>query len=243
MKRVFLFVLVFICAFSLFAQQNEVGAPNPAEIGVTAANQGQSLKEVSVDKFEMDGYWISHISPDNGYTASRLFTSAGPIAKEPLEAEEQFSIEEKYVFGTRIDFIHRGHTSVYFRPQRAIPIEGITKTISLWVAGRNFNHDLYLLVRDYFGREFELFVGRLNFPGWKKLTVAIPPQADDGRNGIVQRNYHYFNKMGIMVSGLMIKVDPTEAYGSYYVYFDDMRAWTDIFTENNRDEDDMVDSW
>jgi hypothetical protein len=243
MKRIILLVLVFACALPLFAQNDVIGDPDPSGIGVAAPNQGQSLKEVSVDKFEMDGYWSSYISPDNGYSISRLFASAGPRAKEPLEEEAQFGIEEKYVLGTRIDFLHRGHSSIYFRPQRPIPIEGITKTLSLWVAGRNFNHELYILVRDYFGREFELFVGSLNFPGWKKLTVAIPPQAEDGRNGIVQRNYHYFNKMGIMVTGLVIKVDPAEAVGTYYVYFDDMRAWTDVFTEGSRDEDDMVDSW
>jgi hypothetical protein len=241
MKRVVLFVLVLFCAASLFAQV-EVGDTDPTRVGVNAPNQGQALKEVSVEKFEKDGYWGSHISPDNGYTASRLFTGA-PAGKEPLEEEGQFEIPEKYVFGTRIDFIHRGHSEIFFRPQRPIPVEGITKTVSLWVAGRNYNHELYLLIKDFFGRDFELYLGRLNFPGWKKLSVAIPPQADDGRNGIVQRNYHYFTNMGLMISGLMIKVDPSEAYGSYYIYFDDMRAVTDLFTESNRDADDMVDAW
>jgi hypothetical protein len=241
MKRVFLFALVLIGAVSLFAQY-EVGGSDPSEIGTSTANQGLELKEVSIDKFEMEGYWSSHISPDNGYTTSRLFAGA-PAGKEPMADEEPFEIPEKYVLGTRIDFIHRGHASIYFRPQRPIPIEGITKTVSLWVAGRNFKHELYLLIRDFLGREFELYVDSLDFPGWKKLTVAIPPPADDGKNGIVQRDYHYFNNMGIMVTGLMIKADPWEAYGSYYVYFDDMRAVTDLFTENNRDPDDMPDSW
>jgi hypothetical protein len=241
MKRVFLLTLVLSCAVSLFAQ-NEVGEVNPADVGVNAANQGQAIKEVSVEKFEKDGYWISYISPDNGYAASRLFNGA-PAGKEALEDEAQFEIPEKYVFGTRVDFLHRGHASVFFRPQRPIPVEGITKTVSVWAVGRNYQHELYLLVKDYFGREFELFMGRLDFPGWKKLTVAIPPQAEDGKNGIVQSNFHYFNRMGIAITGLMIKVDPSEAYGSYYVYFDDMRATTDLFTENNRDPDDMVDAW
>jgi hypothetical protein len=240
-KRVFLSALVFFFAVALFAQ-TEVGEMDPAQIGVTAPNQGQAIKEISIEKFEKDGYWSSYISPDNGYTTSRLFTGS-PAEKQPMEDEEPFEIPEKYVFGTRVDFIHRGHTSIYFRPQRPIPVEGITKTVSVWAVGRNYRHELYLLVKDYFGRDFELFVGRLDFPGWKKLTVAIPPQAEDGRNGIVQSNYHYFNKMGIMVTGLMIKADPTEAYGSYYVYFDDMRAMTDLFTESNRDADDMADAW
>jgi hypothetical protein len=34
-----------------------------------------------------------------------------------------------------------------------------------------------------------------------------------------------------------------EAFGSYYIYFDDLRAVTDLFAENNRDADDMTDGW
>jgi hypothetical protein len=111
------------------------------------------------------------------------------------------------------------------------------------VAGRNYNHELKILIEDFFGRPYELLVGKLNFQGWKKLTVAIPPQAPDGLSGIVQRNYHFNNLMGIKVIGFRIDCDPSEAYGTYYVYLDDLRAVTDLFAENNRDPDDMVDAW
>jgi hypothetical protein len=49
--------------------------------------------------------------------------------------------------------------------------------------------------------------------------------------------------MGIRIVGFRIDCDPIEAYGSYYVYFDDLRAVTDLFAENNRDPDDMADGW
>jgi hypothetical protein len=49
--------------------------------------------------------------------------------------------------------------------------------------------------------------------------------------------------MGIKVVGFRIDCDPMEAQGAYYVYFDDLRAVTDLFAENNRDEDDMSDGW
>jgi hypothetical protein len=125
-------------------------------------------------------------------------------------------------------------------PIRPIPIEGITKTISVWVAGRNFNHELILLIQDFFGKNFELNMGNLNFQGWKQLTVYVPPTRE---SGIVQRNYHYNNRMGIKIVGFRVDVDPTEAFGSYYVYLDDLRAVTDLFAEESRDPDDMVDSW
>jgi hypothetical protein len=237
---------IFIAAFTLvflgygFAQQNEVGATNAGQVGVASAQQ--DLKEISIEKFEHDGYWLSSMSSDTGYTVSRLF-AGNPQNKEPLADEEGLNIPDRYVLGTRVDFLRRGHTSIGIYPIHPIPIEGITKTISVWVAGRNYNHELKILIEDFFGRPYELLVGKLNFQGWKKLTVAVPPQAPDGLSGIVQRNYHYNNLMGIKVTGFRIDCDPSEAYGTYYVYLDDLRAVTDLFAENNRDADDMVDAW
>jgi hypothetical protein len=241
MKRLVLTILVLTVTTVLFAQQRqEVGTTDPERMGLDAAQQ--LLKEVSVEKFEKEGYWRSTMSPDNGYVTTRLF-AGGPLGKEPIPDEEGLDIPDDYVLGTRVDFLHRGYTSFTLYPIRPIPIEGITKTVSLWVVGRNYNHELYLLLEDFFGRPFELYVDKLNFQGWKKLTVAIPPQAEDGFNGIVQRNYHYNNQLGLKITGFRVNVDPWEAYGSYYVYLDDVRAVTDLFAETNRDPDDMLDTW
>ena len=241
MKRLLIVILVFSVAAGAFAQRtNEIGAPDTERLGIDAAQQ--YLKEVSVDKFEKDGYWMSHMSPDDGYRTTRLFYGS-PAGKEAIPDEEGRGITDKYVLGTRIDFIHRGYTSFMIYPNRPIPIEGITKLVSVWVAGRNYNHELKLLIEDFFGRNFELYIGKLNFTGWKKMTVAIPPQAEDGKNGIVQRNYHYNNNLGLKIRGFRVDVDPMEAYGSYYIYLDDLRAVTDLFAEDNRDPDDIPDGW
>ncbi len=241
MKRFVFITLLFLLAGFVFAQQEpEVGSANPESIGIDAAQQ--QLKEISVDKFENDGYWRMSMSSDEGVVTSRLFAGS-PLNKEPIPDEEGMNIPDERVLGGRIDFIRRGHNSFTVYPLRPIPIEGITKTISVWVAGRNFNHELKIMIQDFFGRDYELFVGKLNFQGWKKLTVAIPPQPLDGSGGIVQRNYHYNNQMGITVTGFRVLCDPMESLGSYYIYFDDLRATTDLFAENSRDPDDMVDAW
>jgi hypothetical protein len=243
MKKFLLITIFLLIAVSLFAQQPqkpELGSPDADRLGIDSAQQ--LLKEVSVDKFEHDGFWRSTMSSDEGYVTARLFQGS-PGAKEAIPDEEGKNIADKYVLGARVDFLRRGHNSFTIYPTRPIPIEGITKTVSVWVAGRNFNHELTLLLQDFFGRHYEFYVGRLNFIGWKKLTVAIPPQAEDGFSGVVQRNYHYNNQMGLKIMGFRIDCDPMEAYGSYYIYFDDLRAVTDLFAENNRDADDMVDGW
>ena len=79
-------------------------------------------------------------------------------------------------------------------------------------------------------------MGKLNFMGWKQLTAAVPPR-------IVQDEYHFANLRGIKLLGFKIEFDMMESYGTYYVYFDDLRAVTDLFAESYRDKDDMPDGW
>jgi hypothetical protein len=106
----------------------------------------------------------------------------------------------------------------------------------MYVVGRNFNHRLSVVVADYFGNVNVLSMGTLNFSGWKRMTVAVPPT-------IVQRDYHYNDRMGLQILGFLIEPDLMETYGTYYVYFDGLRAYTDLFAEESRDPDDMIDSW
>lgn len=240
MKRTSIVVFFSLFAALAFSQAAELGTPDPQRVGVESSQQ--KLREVSIDKFEASGFWLSNMSTDEGYLTTRLFEGS-PAGKQPIEEEKNLKIADKYVLGTRVDFLRRGFTSFKLYPIRPIPIEGITKTISLWVVGRNYNHVMKILIQDFFGNEFELYMGKLNFQGWKKLTVAIPPQSPDGLSGIIQRNYHYNNYMGIKVIGFKVECDPMEAYGSYYIYLDDLRAVTDLFAEDNRDPDDMVDTW
>ena len=244
MKRFPIVLLIFFAAMFVYAQQQdvEVGETDPSLVGIDAAEQ--YIIEVSIDRFEFEGFWRSSISPDDGYSTSRLFESPGAMGKRPIRGEENMDIQDKFVLGTRVDFLRRGYSSFFIFPTRPLPIEGITKTISMQVAGRNFNHELFVLIQDFFGRYFELSMGKLNHQGWKQMTATVPPQSPDGFSGIIQRNYHYTNQAGIKIIGFRIDCDPMQARGSYYVYFDDLRAHTDVYTERFRDEsNDMPDGW
>lgn len=245
MKKIFTIILALSVLSAAFAQET-VGSPDPNAIGVDTAQQ--KLQTVTVDKFESAGFWNVQISRDEGIASGRLF-AGGPAAKadEPKSEERYTGIDPKladiYSYGAKVEFFRRGYNTVYVMAQKPIPIEGIAKTVSVWVAGRNYNHVLKLIVSDFFNNQFELTLGKLNFQGWKKMSVAIPPQNPDGKTGIIQRNFHYINQMGLKVHGFKIECDPMEAFGTYYIYFDDLRAVTDLFAEDSRDEDDMVDGW
>ena len=237
MKKLLSAVLAFAVAGFVFAQNSDLSEPDPTVIGNDSAKQ--ALREISIDKFEIEGSWNAHISPDFGVISSRLFDGS-PAMKEPLKGEEE--AEDSKVLGVKVEFFRRGVNSFFVRSARPIPIEGVTKTVSVWVEGRNMDHEMYLLVQDYFGNNFELYMGSLGFSGWKKMTVAVPP-TPDGEHGIIQQSAYNGVKPGLRILGFRIDCNPMLARGQYYIYFDDLRAVTDLYDLENRDEDDINDDW
>ena len=242
MKKL-LFSALAICAVGFLYAQNgsaestSLAEPDPTVVGNDSA--AQALKEVSVERFEVDGSWNATISPDYGIIGARLFDGS-PMAKEPVAGEED-AVDTK-VLGVKVEFFRRGINSFYVRSARPIPIEGVTKTVSVWVVGRNMDHALTLLVQDYYGNNFELYMGTLGFTGWKKMSVAVPP-TPDGEHGIIQQSAYDGVRPGLRIVGFRIDCNPMLARGTYYLYFDDLRAVTDLYDIENRDEDDMNDDW
>ena len=244
MKKLLTVAIALALSAAVFAQDNNrqndnesLASPDPTVMGNDSARQ--ALREVSVDRYELEGSWNAHISPDNGIINARLFEGT-PLAKEPLKGEED--AEDSKVLGIKVEFFHRGVNSFFIKSARPIPIEGVTKTISLWVAGRNMNHEMYVLVQDYNGNNFELYLGSLGFSGWKKMSVAVPP-TPDGEHGIIQSSAYHGVKPGLRIVGFRVDCNPMLARGTYYMYLDDLRAVTDLYDLENRDEDDMNDDW
>ena len=239
MKKLLAFCIVAVISTSLFAQASSLQEPNPETVGAHSALA--SLREVSIDKFEREGSWVVHMSRDYGVINGRLF-EGNPSMKEPLEEDQGKEDQDTQVYGVRVDFFRRGINSFTIKPGRPLPIEGTVKTISLWVCGRNQSHDMYVLVQDYFGSNFELYLGNLGFSGWKKLTCVVPP-SPDGEHGIVQSSAYYGDKPGLRIVGFRVDCNPMQARGTYYMYLDDLRAVTDLYDMENHDEDDMLDNW
>jgi len=198
--------------------------PDATKIGVSEANQ--ELAMVSVSRFEDAAFWFASMPTDQGFVTIRSLPlpEGAQLEKEEVPGEKAAGIQEpdRNVLGVKVSFLRRGLSTFSVHPLQPLPVEGIVKTISVWVVGRNYNHVLKIFIEDYFGRHQELTLGRLNFMGWKKLTVAVPPT-------IVQNEYHYTYKTGVKITGFQVECDPMESYGTYYLYFDDLRAVTDLF--------------
>lgn len=146
MKKYLLVCFVLIAGLTAAAAQ-ETGTPDPALIGVDTAQQ--MLQEISLSKFEDAGMWEASMPHDFGIAQVRKFLGQ-PQEKTPIEAEVQANINEAddYVLGVKTLYFRRALEYLTITPSRPIPIEGICKTISLWVIGRNYEHTLKILLRD-----------------------------------------------------------------------------------------------
>ncbi len=216
-----------------------IDAADPTKIGIESATQ--RIKEVSVDKFEIEGSWYATMPGDEGIIKARLF-KGNPMNKKPIPAEEGLDIPDEKVLGVKVSYYRRGMNSFEVLATKALPVEGIAKTASVWVVGRSIPNVMKLLVEDHEGIRYEIYMGKLNHSGWKLMTAAIPPQGV-GSTGIVQKNYHYDTGMGLKVAGFRIECDIDESYGNYFMYFDDLRVVSDLYEADMRDEDDMSDNW
>jgi hypothetical protein len=223
-----LLVTVFIPLIIFAQEQDDV---ENLRVGIDTGSQ--LLVDLPIAHFEDADTWVSDMPSDQGVILS-MRRMGRPL--EVREVDENDGTENDFVLGVKVAFNHRGYNYFVMAPPRPIKIPGITKALSMWVCGRSYKHRLYLHILDYKGEKRVLDMGRLDFVGWKELTIAIPAT-------IEQDNFNSTEWRGISFTGMSIETDPMESYGVYYVYFDELRAVTDIYSEEYRDDDDMDDGW
>ena len=101
-KRALLLTILIVTAGIAFAQ-----VETPPYLGEDEAQQ--LLQEVSISKFEDSGFWQVYMPIDQGVVEARRF-EGGPLARQPLEEEEDLDIAEPddYVLGVKASFFRRG---------------------------------------------------------------------------------------------------------------------------------------
>ncbi|RPJ07023.1 MAG: flagellar filament protein FlaA [Spirochaetaceae bacterium] len=242
-KRITAIIFVCMTAVFAFAQTDSLSASTESTAGATDEKY-LNLEPVTVTDCEDASFWKTQMMLDQGVMMIRNLPG-NPKQKEEidsrrLEQERTTRGDEKWlgdnVLAAKVVFFRRGANSFYIRAEKPIPIPGTSKMMSMWVVGRNYNHVLKVILQDFYGNLFELTVGKLNFSGWKRMAVSIPPAID-------QVDFHYSTREGIKFVGLKVECDMMEAYGSYYIYFDDIAVETDLYMYDNRDKDDMDDGW
>jgi len=222
------FFIAMLIPLTLFAQDEDI---ENLQVGIQTGTQ--LLADIPISHFEDADTWSAVMPIDQGIIFA-MRRRGRPL--EVMEIDPNDGTTNESVLGIKVAFNQRGYSHFRVLPPKPVKVPGITKAITVWVCGRSFKHRLYLNVLDYQGNEMILDMGLLDFVGWKKLSIAVPVT-------IEQDNYHNTEWRGLSFAGFSVTCDPSETYGLYYVYFDELRAVTDIYNEEYRDEDDMQDGW
>lgn len=225
---------VLMIGTSLFAQD----ANKDESLGVSAnlSDTGSvQITNILIEAFEDAGSWQGLMPRDLGIIRVQA-REGGP--KDVIEKDKE---NNKYCLGAKVSFFKTGYSHFSLQPPREIQIKGVSKSLSIWVAGRNFTHKLRAIIRDFNGELRFTSFGRLNFYGWQQLHAQIPMS-------IVQENYKLFSvdrPRGIKFCSFVIDCAPDETVGDYFMYIDNLEAKTDIFWDNpsNLDSFDMKDTW
>jgi hypothetical protein len=117
---------------------------------------------------------------------------------------------------------------------------GVIKSIAVTVKGLNFPHGLSVVINDADGNPQTIFMGYLNFDGWKELRWENPAYVQDVRNREL-RVYPLYPKTTPMVKfgGLVVTRDASNEGGDFVAYVKDVKILYDkAVLEPVRDIDD-----
>ena len=232
--RMFLLLTIYLASHAIFAE-------DPAQ---QPSNQSPLLL-LDLETFEEAEDWIADSTSPLGETKTLKIVQRGEIRAtddenaRPPEGEalslQQNPDNPNHILGVKTFFDDRGFDRVEIKPPHEYVIKGKARQFSVWVLGRNFRHTLSLKVRDYRGKIHKLEMGRLDFFGWRKLTVTVPgwlPQST--RYSLLDKNLHFVS--------LFVTHDVHEVPGTFYFYVDGLKVLVDQ-SEQQYPGSEIKDNW
>lgn len=219
MKRIVLFSLVLSMALlPVFAQ--EKAAEKPADTGRVVAGD-QLYSEITIEDFETTVYTDKDMS----------FIKSGE-QQAGLSIRDQFPApigNSKKYLGVKI-FGKQGD-ALTITPPKPLAIEKFCKSISIWVYGKNFSGELSMFLKDADGKVHRLPVGKLNFLGWRKLSVTLT-------DSVAQEDKFLTQKRELQIMKFLYKPGNIGRLPQWnYFYMDDITATVrEKYTDRQSDE-------
>ncbi len=105
---------------------------------------------------------------------------------------------------------------------------GTLKSVAVTVKGLNFPHGLFIALKDANGNDKTVFMGYLNFDGWKELRWDNPQYVNDVRNRELRLYPLYPSSVPfIKFDGFIVTRDASAVGGDFVAYFKDVKILYD----------------
>lgn len=180
--------------------------PDPSTDGKNTKTSTPPAKNTAKSGDEKWIKWID-VSTYSPYKQSVLL---------PQGIKEKERKDEKTILGIKSSWIKKAANWVSIEPKDPIytPIDPVA--ISLWVWGSSYNYTLTLIVENSEGYYYNLYLGNLNYDGWRLLSVDIPSFA------YPKKKHNLDTRLKII--RLQVNTNPGADPKGFYTYFDYMQV-------------------
>jgi len=223
-------IILLLLSYGLFSQQPVEQPTQPTQPPRQDVSSESPLVQIDLEDFEEAEDWHAKATSPLGETKTLKLVQRGEIRAtddenmRPPEGEA-LSVEvdpnnPNHILGVKTYFVNRGFDRVEVKPPHPYVLKGKVRQFSIWVLGRNYRHTMYLKIRDYRGGIHKIRLGRLDFFGWRKFTVAVPgwiPQST--RFALIDKNLQFIS--------IFVVSDVHEVGGEFYFYVDGLKALVD----------------
>lgn len=200
--------LLLCCSIGILYAQDEKSKEAQKVLEQEKQLSDQVYKEVTIEDFETTDYTDKNISlrvvkdEKAGITIRTDYPAPVPNSKRYLGVK---------VFA-------RSGSVLTIIPAKPLIIDKYCKYINMWVYGKNFSGELSILIKDANGNIKRLVMGKLNFLGWRKLSVPIT-------NEIAQEDKYLAQKRNIEIVKILYNPSTLERLPAWnYFYIDDITA-------------------
>jgi hypothetical protein len=268
MKRSFivlLSLLLVLSASAIFAQEQEVtGGPqvlldfqNLVDTEIDFSNypgaMAEGIEELKVD-LRLDN-WSVRLAPSSASAENRILSFAKPVTSRQMDGD---------VLGVRVHFPTAPFNSwAKIMPPFEIPFYedapgdevgegskfvnkgvlrnvGTIKSVSMRITGRNFPHGISISLKNEQDTVREMFMGYLDFDGWRTLTWDNPNYITDVKQRDLRRKPLYPETMpSIKFEAFTIYRHGSQIGGDFVTYLKDVTMIYDLAVlERERDIND-----
>jgi len=267
MKRIFLVSMTLLFCLSmgvLFAQEQDIeGGPKvlidfqnleDTEIDFSKYPGGiaEGITELKVD-LSIDN-WAVNLAPSSASAENRVLSKCKPVESKKMKGD---------VMGVRVHFPTAPFNSwARIAPPFDIPFYedaeggegggtkflnkgvlrnvGTIKSIIARVTGRNFPHGLSITLKTDQDETQEMFLGNLDFEGWRPLVWENPNYIDDVKQRDLRKTPLYPESISsVKFDSFTIYRHGSQIGGDFVTYFKDVQLVYDLaLIEVDRDIDD-----
>jgi len=218
-------IFIAITAVALFGQQTTQEQTTEEvekikvfdELLIPKEYSKEDVQPTIINSFDFAEEWAVLMPSDQGVAVKKKITAKSKLDDSTSE----------YCLGVKCVAFSRGFNWVEIKPPSPIRLPQKAKALSVLVMGRNFRHKLVAWVKDYWGREYRIEMGSLNYKGWKRISALIPNYVKTYSRYVPEYRSLYLTKF-------VIEFDPGEYPGeeyAFYLYLDRFEVARDVFQD------------